>query len=114
MCGKCSKRAIYFFLFSFLFLLLSCDLPNPWYARVSNIEGVPSTGTAGEPLTLTGTVTPSFATNKDIEWSLVSAGDTGASLSGNVLNATAEGTVVVKATIKDGAMEGMIIRRIFR
>jgi len=60
----------------------------------------------GVPLALTGKVAPSFATYKNIEWSLVYAETAGASLSGNVLNASAVGTVVVRATVKNGMYEG--------
>gem|GEM_PF-2330881 len=69
---------------------------------VTNITGVPSLATAGTPLTLTGTVVPSNATNRTIVWSVFNAGTTGASISGNTLNTTAAGTVIVRATIVNG------------
>ena len=66
---------------------------------VTNITGVPVTATVGTALTLTGTVYPANATNKDISWSLVSGS---ASIDGNILTPNDEGTVVVRATISSG------------
>jgi len=80
---------------------VGCKKEDPIIA-VTSITGVPSAATVGVPLTLVGTVNPNDATNKTIVWSLVSAGTTGATLSGNALTATAEGTVTVMATIMDG------------
>jgi len=97
--------SLFIILFS-LFILFGCDLPNPFYVRVAAIEGVPASGTTGVPLALTGTVSPSFATNKNIEWSFVSAETAGASLSGNILSAATEGTIVVRAVVKNGVAEG--------
>ena len=77
---------------------------NPAFVAVANVAGVPTTATAGTPLTLTGTVVPSDATNKTIVWSVQSAGTTGATITGgNTLNTTAAGTVTVRATIASGA-----------
>jgi len=72
------------------------------YAPVTNITGVPTTATVNTPLTLTGTVVPSNATNQNITWSVQNAGTTGATISGNILNTTAGGTVTVRATIING------------
>lgn len=72
------------------------------FVRVTNITGGPTAATAGTPLTLTGTVVPSGATNNTITWSVKSAGTTGASISGSTFNATAAGTAVVTATIANG------------
>jgi hypothetical protein len=69
---------------------------------VTGISGVPTSGTAGTPLTLTGTVAPDNATNKTIVWTVKSAGTTGATISGNTLSAAASGTVTVTATIANG------------
>ena len=67
---------------------------------VTNITGVPATAVAGTPLTLTGKVTPSDATNQTIIWSVKDAGTTGATIpDGATLNATASGAIVVTATI---------------
>jgi len=52
---------------------------------------------------LTSTVVPSNATNQTIAWSVVSGS---ATVSGSTLNATAAGTVTVRATITDGTAQG--------
>ena len=76
---------------------------NTTFVAVSNITGVPTSATAGTPLTLNGIVTPSNATNQTIVWSVSNAGTTGASItSGNILNTTNAGTVTVRATIANG------------
>jgi hypothetical protein len=73
------------------------------FVPVTNITGVPATGTVGAPLVLTGTVTPADATNRTIVWSVKSAGTTGATITGNTLNAAATGTVTITATVANGA-----------
>jgi hypothetical protein len=73
---------------------------------VTNITDVPATVTVDDDLTLTGTVAPANATNKTIAWSVKTAGDTGATISGNVFKATSPGTAVVTATIENGKAEG--------
>jgi formylglycine-generating enzyme required for sulfatase activity len=73
---------------------------------VTGITGVPTSGTAGIDLTLTGTVAPEKATNKTIAWSVKEAGATGASIAGNTLSTTGAGTVEVTATIADGLAVG--------
>jgi len=80
---------------------------------VTDITGVPATATEKVPLTLTGTVVPADATNQTIVWSVKTAGTTGASISGNTLNTTAAGTVVVTATIADGAATGAAFTKDF-
>ena len=80
--------------------------PPGSHVAVSGITGVPSSGTAVTPLTLTGTVNPTEATNKTIVWSVENAGTTGATITGNTLSTTAAGTVVIKATITNGTAEG--------
>ncbi len=79
------------------------DTTPPAFVAVTNIFGVPSTAIAGTPLTLTGTVAPANATNQSIVWSIQNAGTTGAAISGNTLSVAAAGTVVVRATITNGA-----------
>jgi len=81
-------------------------LRNTSFVPVTGISGVPATTTAGT-LTLTGAVNPENATNayQGIAWSVVSAGTTGAKISGNTLTTTAAGTVTVRATVKNGAAE---------
>ncbi|MCL2416690.1 MAG: leucine-rich repeat protein [Bacteroidales bacterium] len=73
------------------------------FVAVANITNVPTTATAGTPLTLTGTVNPSDAINQTIVWSVQDAGTTGATINGNTLNTTSAGTVTVRATIANGA-----------
>jgi len=72
------------------------------FVPVTNITGVPTTATATQSLTLTGTVVPSDATNKAISWSVQTQGGTGASISGSMLNTTNSGTCTVLATIANG------------
>ena len=85
--------------------MAGCEAAS-FYIRVALIEGVPKTGEAGTPLTLTGTVRPAFASKKDIVWTVKDAGTTGAVISGNVLNAAAGGTVTIRARIANGMSEG--------
>ena len=80
---------------------------------VTNIKDVPTTVTAGTPLTLAGTVEPADATNQTIIWSVITAGTTGSTISGNTLNAKTEGTVEVLATIKDGLAIGKDYEKVF-
>jgi hypothetical protein len=75
------------------------------FVPVTDIIDVPAAAIAGQPLTLTGTVVPADATFQTILWSLKDAGNTGATLSGDVLSTTATGTVVVTATIENGEMD---------
>ena len=70
------------------------------FVPVTDITNVPKAAIVNTPLTLTATVLPTNATNKTIVWSVVSGS---ATISGNVLTATAVGTVTVKATIKNGS-----------
>jgi len=90
-----------------LFLALAgCDFPDAFFIKVAFIEGVPETGTAGTPLTLTANVRPAFASNKSIIWSIKDAGTTGAVINGNILIAAASGTVTIRAVIQDGTAQG--------
>ncbi len=83
------------------------DGPDPGpdtgaHVPVTNITGVPAAATAEIPLTLSGTVVPSTATNKSIVWGLKSAGTTGATLTGSTFNATSAGKAIVTATVVNG------------
>jgi uncharacterized repeat protein (TIGR02543 family) len=75
---------------------------------VTDITGVPSSGTAGVNLALSGTVSPAGATNKTIAWSVKTSGTTaaGAGIAGNTLSTTGAGIVVVTATIANGTAAG--------
>jgi len=99
------KSVVAVFLTALFFAMTGCGL-DPFFVRVVHIEGVPDTGTAGTPLALTATIRPAFASNKDIVWSVKDAGNTKAEISGNILNAHAEGTVTIRATIANGIAEG--------
>ena len=79
--------------------------PDPFVA-VRGIQNVPTTATAGTPLTLSGTVAPADATNKTIVWSVKAAGTTGATIDGSILSTTDPGTVEITATIADGTAVG--------
>jgi rubrerythrin len=73
------------------------------YTAVNEITDVETSLVLGETLTLSGTVSPTNAVAKDIEWSVVSGDGT---IIGNDLTATATGSIVVKATITDGLAIG--------
>ncbi|MCL2011023.1 MAG: hypothetical protein FWG71_10855, partial [Synergistaceae bacterium] len=79
---------------------------NVPFVPVTSITGMPTSATAGTPLSLTGTVNPSNATNKAIVWSVQNAGTTGATITGSTLNTTAAGAATVRATIANGAAVG--------
>ena len=74
------------------------------FVPVTNIIGVPEAAVANVPLTLSGTVVPSTATNQTIAWSVEAQGTTGATIATgtNILNTTASGTAKIKATIANG------------
>ncbi|WP_286725521.1 InlB B-repeat-containing protein [Pelotomaculum sp. PtaB.Bin117] len=72
------------------------------FVAVTDISRVPAAATAGTPLTLIGTVSPANATNQTVTWSVYNAGDTGASISGDILSTTAAGVAVVRATVTNG------------
>jgi hypothetical protein len=96
-----------FFLYAALFLVMAGCGPDPFFIPVASINGVPDTGAAGTPLPITGTVSPSFASNSSIIWLVVNAGTTGAGINGNILNASTSGTVIINAKIINGIAEGM-------
>jgi uncharacterized protein YjdB len=79
--------------------------PKTSFVAVTGISGVPTSATAGTSLPLIATVSPANATNQAIIWSVKSDGSTGATISGNTLNTTAAGTVVVTAAIVNGARD---------
>jgi hypothetical protein len=91
----------------FAFFLGSCSFiingDNDSFVAVTDITGVPTTAVAGISLTLTGTVTPSNATNKTIVWTVKDAETTGAVISGNSLITVTAGTVTVTAMVVNGS-----------
>jgi len=72
---------------------------NYCFIAVEEIISVPVAAIAGTPLTLSGTVIPNDATYQNIVWSIYDEGTTGATITHNELNTTAQGTVVVTATV---------------
>ena len=76
-------------------------------APVTDITRVPLIATAGVPLALNGTVSPSYAEFKDIVWTIKDAGDTGAEINGNVFLAPDMGRAVITATILNGIAPGV-------
>ena len=106
--GKLKELGIIIALVAAIGFMAACDSPsNPEddFVAVRSITDVPTSGMVGN-LTLYGTVNPSYATNKTIVWSVVNAGTTGASISGNTLTTTAAGTVTVMATVVNGSAQG--------
>jgi len=100
-----SDRRLYPLFAALLVIMAACG-PDPFFIPVTSINGVPNTGTAGTPLTLTGMVSPGFASKNAIIWLVRDAGTTGASISGYILNTHASGTVLIRAVIVNGMAEG--------
>ena len=83
----------------------------PGFVPTEYIINLPKGVKVGAPLTLTGTVVPSNATHKTIIWEILSAGATGATLSGpnnDILTTTFEGWISMRALIKFGQIDGAI------
>jgi len=74
---------------------------EPFYS-VTDIVDVPTYAVIGEPRPLTCKVIPENATFQTVEWSVSSAGTTGAVIIDNTLYVTATGTALILATIKNG------------
>ena len=81
---------------------INLTIAPPAFVPVTDITGVPAAATAGVNLELSGKVVPANATNQTIDWSVLSAGTTGATVSGNTLSTKAAGTVTLRATITNG------------
>lgn len=73
---------------------------------VEDITGLPKTFQAEQEYVLTATVTPDNARNKNIVWSVVNAGNTGAIIENNTLLTTDSGEVTIKAEIENGISIG--------
>ena len=116
------KRLCYIAVFAMI-LVTGCILVPS--VDVINIDNVPDSAIAGTPLMLSGTVSPSNASNQDILWSIKDGGTTEASIfrsryhyvvmteprdvgppPDSVLYTTATGTVTVTATIYNGSSNG--------
>jgi|GEM_PF-2505416 len=79
---------------------------EPSFIEVVRIDDLPTTAVAGTTLTLTGTVYPPNATNRTIVWS-IPPGTTGATITGDVLNAAVMGTITVRASVVNGLLSGL-------
>ena len=74
---------------------------------VTDITSVPAAVAKGTPLSLTGTVVPTEATNHTIIWTVADEGTTGATVTnGNTFNAPTTGTAIILATITNGEAIG--------
>ena len=79
----------------------------PDFRMVTNVIDLPADMVAvNVPLTLSGTVVPADATRRNIVWSIIYSGKTGATLSGNTITAKAAGTVAVRVKITGGYASG--------
>ena len=77
------------------------------YKAVSDIETIPSLFSAGIIYNLAGyAVTNNDATYKTIEWSVLNANGTGATITDNAIKATSEGTATIRATVRNGRAYG--------
>jgi len=78
------------------------------FVPVANITNVSPTVTVGVPFSLTGlgTVEPNNATFQSIAWSVQNAGTTSAVIIGNNLFATANGLIILVATVENGKAMG--------
>ena len=74
------------------------------FTPVTDVAEVPERALVDKPYTLTGSVSPSYATNQTIVWSVQSGAATISDE--NIFTATAKGTVTITATIEDGKGEG--------
>ena len=88
---------------------------TPGFFRVTEITGLPSAASVGTPLTLTGTVVPGNAQNRDIDFGISeNDGGTGAQIDGNTFTAPHAGTVWVNAFIEDGLGDGWLYHQPFK
>ncbi|MCL1875212.1 MAG: InlB B-repeat-containing protein [Synergistaceae bacterium] len=102
------KTVVLYALALTFFLIFSSYAANNDFVPVTDIIDAPGEATVNTPLTLTGTVLPVNATNKNITWSVNDAGATGATISGDTLNTTAVGAAVVTATVTGGLDNNMV------
>ena len=73
---------------------------------VENISGIPTAAFIGS-LTLDGRVSPTNASNRNIIWTVVNPGETGATITGNnTLTTNGAGLVTIRATVTDGVRVG--------
>jgi endo-1,4-beta-xylanase len=94
-----------------LLLFAGCQNPagepeEPEFVPVTDIAGVPSTGTAGSPVSLAeAEAVPDNATNRTIAWTVKTAGAGVSAISGNSFTPTSAGSLVLTADIAGGAAE---------
>jgi len=72
------------------------------FASVTYISEVPRVFRVDEPVKLTGTITPDFATNKIITWSIKDPYGTDAQIDGDILSSITPGRVLVTALVSGG------------
>ena len=72
------------------------------FASVTDISEVPISLRVDEPVQLTGTITPDFASNKTIIWSIRDTRGSDARIDGDILSSITPGSVAVTATIRGG------------
>lgn len=84
---------------------VTVEAAKPEFVAVTDITGIPDEITAGENVTLSATITPDNATNKEVTFTVKEAETTGASISGNTLTTTKDGTLTITATVANGAGE---------
>jgi endo-1,4-beta-xylanase len=94
-----------------LLLIAGCQNPagepaQPEFVPVTDITGVPLTGTAGSPVNLAdAAAVPDNATNRTIAWSVKTAGAGVNAITGNSFIPNSAGDLVLTATISGGSAE---------
>lgn len=79
------------------------DIDVKAYVPVTDIINIPSEFDTDTQTTFLGKVVPNNASFKNIIWSILDSGDTGAVLTNNTIVASNPGTIQVRATINKGA-----------
>ncbi|MDR1229988.1 MAG: hypothetical protein LBK61_01160, partial [Spirochaetaceae bacterium] len=84
------------------------------FVAVTDITGVPTTGTLDEAIDLSAAVVaPETATNQTIVWTASGAGVTAGTVSGAAVTPTAAGTLTLTATIANGATTSTAFTKTF-
>lgn len=74
-------------------------LPGDSVFPAEGIAGLPAWAAAGEPLVLSGSVSPSYAADQTIRWEITDDGGTGAALEGDTLRAERAGLLRMTAWV---------------